>query len=95
MFLKAWFKKGGHTKDERETSPRVLNMRRRRLLQFGAVGGGAFLVAWFLRPLLSLLKEGIPFEKETLFENFRVVETNKELQFYDRKSNEAIFILEK
>lgn len=95
MFWKAWFKKSADKKNEGETSPRVLNMRRRRLLQFGAVGGGAFLVAWFLRPFLSFLKEGIPFEKETLFENFRVVETNKELQFYDRKSNEAIFILEK
>lgn len=79
--------------DVRESS--VRNARRRKLLQFGAIGGGAFALAWLLKPALSLFREGAPFEKEVLFENFRVVETNEELQFYNKRSKEAIFVIEK
>ncbi len=67
--------------------------RRRAVIKYALYGAGAFLLGKILGPSISLF----PSEwngKIYNFKNFRVVENDQELGFYDKFGNE-ILILEK
>jgi len=70
-----------------------LNTRRRTLLKFGAVGAATFVLGKVFGPSLNLFGGSWGGQVHD-FKNFRVVENDKELAFYDQLGNE-ILILEK
>ncbi len=71
-----------------------VNTSRRNVLKWFAFGSGAFLLGKMFGPSITLFTEEVDLGKTHLFENFRVVESDEELGFYDRMGNE-ILILEK
>lgn len=70
----------------------VINKKRRNFIKFGLFGLGAFVMGKLLSPLIPFF--GDTGKKTYLFENFKVVENNKELGFYDSDGNE-IMVIEK
>lgn len=73
---------------------RGVNTRRRNILKWAAFGGGAFVLGKIFGPSVNLFNESSVFGKAHIFKNFRVVESGKELGFYDSMGNE-ILVLEK
>lgn len=72
----------------------VLDEKRRGMLKWIAVGGGAFILGKILGPSVNMFSESSLLGKTHLFKNFRVSENSKELGFYDSFGNE-ILVLEK
>ncbi len=71
----------------------VFNRHRRTFLTVAGTGVIAFILGKIFGPSINLFsKDHAISEKE--FRNFRIVETNKEMKFYDRGGNE-IFIVDK
>ena len=70
-----------------------LNLSRRNALKFLFVGGAAFALGKFASPIVSFFT-GEKVLHEALFQNFKVVETNKSLTFSDRDGT-PIFIIDK
>jgi hypothetical protein len=69
------------------------NPYRRNLLKLLAVGGGAFIVWKFATPFINFLNRDKVIDEKT-FENFKFVETGREMKVLDRDGGE-IFIVEK
>jgi len=70
-----------------------VDVSRRNVLKFLAVGGAAFTLGKFAEPIASLFT-GEKVLHEALFNNFKVTETNKSLTFADRDGT-PIFIIDK
>jgi hypothetical protein len=71
-------------------APEKVSDKRRSFLKYMLVGGGAFVAGKVLGPSLDFFSFSGDFSKVTDFKNFRVVETAKELTFYDRFGNEIL-----
>ena len=75
----------------RRTGTRI-NERRRTLLKLAAFGGATFVLGKVLGPSLNLFGNGIADGEITDFKNFRVVDNDEELGFYDKLGNEILII---
>jgi hypothetical protein len=72
-----------------------INQNRRKFLKWAAIGGGSFAVWKLFGAGMKFF--GPPedeFSKETLFENFRISETGKNITIYE-KSGKEIIVIEK
>jgi len=81
--------------EELESKKQPLNDRRRNLIKLGFFGVGTFALGKILGPAISIFPQNLELTdigKETLFKNFRVVESNDELGIYDRLGNEILII---
>ncbi len=67
-----------------------IGAKRRTLLKYIFFGGGVFLAGKVLGPSINLFSGDNEIGKITDFKNFRVVETGKELTFFDRMGNEIL-----
>jgi len=67
-----------------------VNSKRRSFLKYLFFGSGFFLAGKILGPSINLFSGDTDFGKITDFKNFRVVETGKELTFFDRMGNEIL-----
>jgi len=73
--------------------PQPINAYRRNLLKLLVVGGGAFVVGKFASPFINYLNGDTVINEQT-FQNFKVVETGRNLKILDKEGAE-IFIVEK
>ncbi len=64
--------------------------KRRSLLKYAFFGGGFFMIGKILGPSINFLSFDNDFGKVTNFKNFRLVESNKELRFFDKMGNEIL-----
>ena len=69
------------------------NLYRRNLLKLLVVGGGAFIVGRFANPFINFWN-GDRVLSERNFQNFKFVETGKELKIFEKDGTEVL-ILEK
>lgn len=70
-----------------------INERRRTLIKFGLVGAATFVLGKVLGPSLNLFGgSSVATGETTDFKNFRVVDNNTELGFYDKLGNEILII---
>jgi len=96
-----------HPQEEHELNANPeINPQRRQFLKFLLVGSGAFVLGWLtkslgLSGLFSKSKEiqiSSGPESETQLEtelgDWRVEKKGKEMIFYDKKTNEEVFILD-
>jgi hypothetical protein len=84
----------GHPPYESEYAEDEVNTRRRSILKWAVVGGGAFILGKIFGPSINLFSESSVFGESHIFKNFRVVESGDELGFYDGLGNE-ILVFEK
>jgi len=64
-------------------------LERRNLLKLGLVGGGAFVLGKFVGPLLPFFSaDRIIAEKE--LQDFKLIETQKEMRVYNPKGEEIV-----
>lgn len=70
---------------------KAFNKHRRNLLIAGGTGVIAFILGKIFGPSINLFSEDYPLSEKS-FENFRIVDTKKELKLYDRGGNEIIII---
>lgn len=76
-----------------EKKKEIFNKHRRTFLTVAGTGVVAFILGKIFGPSINLFSEDyVISEKE--FKNFRIVETKKEMKFYDRGGNE-VFIVDK
>ncbi len=71
----------------------IFNKHRRMFLTVAGTGVIAFILGKVFGPSINLFS-GDTVINEKSFKNFRIVETKKEMKFYDRGGNE-IFIVDK
>jgi len=69
-----------------------VNSRRRTLIKFGLIGGTAFVLGKVFGPSLNLFGGRFAGGDVTEFKNFRVVDNDSELGFYDKLGNEILII---
>ncbi len=69
-----------------------VNSKRRSLLKYIFFGSGIFVAGKILGPSINLFSSEQDIGKSTNFKNFRVVETGKELTFFDKMGNEILSI---
>jgi len=69
---------------------------RRKFLKYLFIGAGAFILGKALHSTTNLFSSGKSSSeantKEYLFKNFRIVETDEELSFYERGGDEILII---
>ncbi|OGC85037.1 hypothetical protein A3F55_02105 [Candidatus Adlerbacteria bacterium RIFCSPHIGHO2_12_FULL_53_18] len=70
----------------------AINERRRTLIKLAAFGGATFILGKVLGPSLNLFGGNIAEGEITEFKNFRVVDNDEELGFYDKVGNEILII---
>ncbi len=68
-----------------------INERRRTLLKLAAYGGTMFVLGKVLGPSINLFG-GVVEGEITEFKNFRVVDNDEEIGFYDKLGNEILII---
>lgn len=73
---------------------RNINQNRRTFLKWLALGGGAFALWKIFGSSAKFFGASDELSKETLFENFRIKETGKDLTIYE-KSGKEIIVIEK
>jgi hypothetical protein len=71
-----------------------INQNRRKFLKWAAIGGGAFAVWKIFGSSTKFFGISDELSKETLFDNFRISETGKDLTIYE-KSGKQIIVIEK
>lgn len=74
-----------------------INVQRRNFLKWLGFGVGAFIafvLGKIFGPSINLSPRPLKIGNETLFKNFRLVETDEEIKMYNRTGDE-IFIIEK
>ncbi len=74
-----------------EIEAQPANQYRRNFLKFLLIGGGAFLVGKFTSPFINFLN-GDKVLSERTFENFKMVETGREMKFFDKDGAEILII---
>ena len=67
------------------------NSYRRNLLKLLAVGGGAFIVGKFATPFINFLN-GDKVLDEKIFQNFKIVETGRTLEIFDKDGGEVLIV---
>ena len=67
-----------------------VDLKRRSLLKYVFFGGGFFMLGKIFGPGISMFSSDTDITKITNFENFRIVESGKELQFFDKMGNEIL-----
>lgn len=67
-----------------------IESKRRTLLKYVLFGSGSFMLGKIFGPSISLFSSSSEFSSTTDFQNFRVVESGKELQFFDKMGNEIL-----
>ena len=73
-----------------EQEPMPIESKRRTLLKYVLFGSGSFMLGKIFGPSISLFSSSGDFSSTTDFQNFRVVESGKELQFFDKMGNEIL-----
>lgn len=68
-----------------------LDSKRRAFLKYAIFGGGVFLVGKYFGPLMNTLRGDTVLSEKT-FDNFKMVETGKQLQISDDDGNEILTI---
>lgn len=71
-----------------------INENRRKFLKWAAIGGGSFALWKIFGAGMKFFGASDEFSKETLFDNFRILETGKDLTIYE-KSGKEIIVIEK
>lgn len=71
-----------------------INQDRRKFLKWIAIGGGSFALWKIFGSGAKFFGASDEFSKETLFDNFRIAETGKDLTIYE-KSGKEIIVIEK
>jgi len=69
-----------------------MNERRRKILKLGLLGSATFVLGKILGPSLNLFGGNVAEGEVTDFKNFRIVDNDKELGFYDKLGNEILII---
>lgn len=69
-----------------------IKLKRRSLLQYLVLGGGTFLAGKIIGPSLNLFSGNRSLNGLSDFKNFRVVETDKSLSFFDKSGNKILVI---
>ena len=69
----------------------ALDMRRRNFIKLTVFGGAVFLAGKYFGPFVNMLR-GDTVINETLFSNFKVTETGKELRVTDDEGEEFLII---
>ena len=64
-------------------------IKRRSLLKYVVLGSGFLVLGKIFGPSINFFGD-TDFSKVTNFENFRVVESDKELKFFDKIGNEIL-----
>ena len=77
-----------HEASQQEQMP--IESKRRTLLKYVLFGSGSFMLGKIFGPSISLFSSSGEFSSTTDFQNFRVVESGKELQFFDKMGNEIL-----
>jgi len=88
---------GRKKKEKAEATPASVALaksKRRTFLKYALLGGGVFVAGKVLGPSITFFGDSFDFGKVVNFENFRVVEKNGILSFFDRFGNE-ILVLDK
>ncbi|MFZ3043827.1 MAG: hypothetical protein WA058_01830 [Minisyncoccia bacterium] len=67
------------------------NLYRRNLLKLFAVGGGAFLVGKFMDPVINLISGDRVISMRD-FQNFRLVESGREIKVLDKDGGEILIV---
>lgn len=67
-----------------------IESKRRTLLKYALFGGGFFMLGKILGPSLSMFSSETDLGKVTNFENFRMIESGKGLEFFDKMGNEIL-----
>ncbi|MDO8551992.1 MAG: hypothetical protein Q7S01_00505 [bacterium] len=70
---------------------RTINSYRRNLLKLLAVGGGAFIVGKFANPFINFLNGDKVIDEKT-FQNFKFIETGREVKVIDSTGNEILIV---
>ena len=68
-----------------------VNLRRRNFVKIVALGGVAFLAGKFFGPHMDVIKNDSVVD-EKILGNFKIIETNKQLNVLDKKGNEIMII---
>lgn len=71
-----------------------INENRRKFLKWAAIGGGSFALWKIFGSSAKFFGASDELSKETLFDNFRILETGKDLTIYE-KSGKEIIVIEK
>jgi hypothetical protein len=86
-------------KNKKRSGSDIKDDNRRKFLKWSVFGGATFLLGRIfgdgLDHLSSEPQAKNKTSKEADFKNFRVVETENELSFYDKREKDAILIIEK
>ena len=69
----------------------AINERRRTILKLDAFGSATFVLGKVLGPSINLFG-GVVEGEITEFKNFRVVDNDEEIGFYDKLGNEILII---
>lgn len=75
----------------RPQSDRPLDTKRRAFLKYAVFGGVVFLTGKYFGPLLDTLRGDTVLSEKT-FDNFKMVETGRQLQITDDDGNEILTI---
>ena len=68
-----------------------INLRRRNFVKIAALGSVAFLAGKFFGPHMDIIKnDGVVDEK--ILGNFKIIETDQQLNILDKKGNEILVI---
>jgi hypothetical protein len=67
-----------------------IESKRRTLLKYALFGSGFFMLGKIFGPSLSMFSSDTDLSKITNFENFRIVESGKGLEFFDKLGNEIL-----
>ena len=68
-----------------------MKINRRNFLKLAAFGGVAFVAGKFFSPLLNIVKKD-KVVKETLFNDYKITETNKQFKLTDKQGDEIIIV---
>lgn len=79
-----------HRQYEAQEESIPVESKRRALLKYVLFGGGFFMLGKIFGPSISMFSSSSEFSSTTDFQNFRVVESGKELQFFDKMGNEIL-----
>ena len=68
-----------------------MKINRRNFLKLAAFGGVAFVAGKFFSPFLNIVKKD-KVVKETLFNNYKITETESQFKLTDKQGDEIIIV---
>ena len=72
-----------------------VNLRRRKFVKIAALGSVAFLAGKFFGPHMNVIKDSGVVDSvvdEKILGNFKIIETDQQLNILDKKGNEILVI---